>query len=410
MSLTTGLQNEEDALVPDTTTKLTDAPQSGPIIPKFSVFRVPDGLSGWQAYLRDGTTFQRVSPVATLGTRTNDCASSACTVVLPTNHHPAGGDALTGTQIVIAPPANSSLPAYVPSTDVQFTYRQPIPTMAPAQFVSGKVTGLPSGEAGGGPVEAEIYFEVSPTDSTTGIWATPVGATTLAFNDANFEYSAHATASIDPTTGDATYSISLVPGLYRVTARPLDSAHQVTPVASLFNVDPTAGATSPDIAVDVLRIVTGSVTVADMRPMAGASVQALPVSCSTGGTANSCMPRSGQTTTDTNGAFQMSLDPGGYTLTIQPQSGTGFPWVTQQVLVQATPTTTVPNIQVPAPVDAGLQLFDPYGNAVIGAVVRVYQPPTATVPAILVGEAFTDVTGTYDLLLAPATQGASSSP
>jgi hypothetical protein len=409
VSLVTGTQNEFDTLVPDTTTKLTDAPQSGPIIPKFSVFRVPDGLSGWQAYLRDGTTFQRVSPVATLGTRTNDCASTPCTVVLPTNHHPADGDALTGTQVVIAPPPALSLPAYVPSTDVQFTYRQPIPTMAPAQTVSGKVTGLASGGGGGGPVEAEIYFEVSTTDSTTGIWATPVGATALAFNDVNFEYSAHTTASIDPATGDATYSIALVPGVYRVTARPLDSVHQVTPVAS-FNVDPTAGATSPDIVVDVLRSVTGSVAVADTRPMAGASVQALPVSCATNGAATSCLPRSGETTTDAYGGFQLALDPGSYTLTIEPQSGTGFPWVTQPVLVQATPTTRVPNIQVPAPVDAGLQLFDPYGSAVVGAVVRVYQPPTANVPAVLIGEAFTDVTGTYDLLLAPSTPATSSSP
>ncbi|MGD0526925.1 MAG: carboxypeptidase-like regulatory domain-containing protein [Polyangiaceae bacterium] len=411
--LVTGTQNEFDALVPDTTTKLTDAPQSGPIIPEFSVFRVPDGLSGWQAYLRDETTLQRVSPVATLGTRTNDCASTACTVVLPTNHHPADGDALTGTQLVIAPPADLGLPAYVPSTDVQFTYRQPIPTMAPAQTVSGKVTGLESAEAGVVPVEAEIYFEVSTTDTTTGVWATPVGATALAFIDINFEYSAHTTASIDPTTGDATYSISLVPGVYRVTARPLDSVHQVTPVAS-FNVDPTAGATSPDIAVDVLRSVTGNVAVSDTRPMAGASVQATPVSCATGGSDASCMPRSGETTTDADGNYQMSLDPGGYTLTIEPQSGTLFPWVTQPVLVQATPTTTVPTIFVPAPVYAGLQLFDPYGNVVSGAVVRVYQPPTATAsaiqPAVLIGEAFTDATGTYDLFLAPATQAMSSSP
>ncbi|HEY5242580.1 MAG TPA: hypothetical protein VIJ22_13970 [Polyangiaceae bacterium] len=389
VSYVAGTTNDNEPLVPDLTTALAGAPLTGAQIPSFSLARLPDGLAGWQAYLRDVTTKRRLSSLPTLGTRTNDCASSPCTVLLPTNYHPATGvDPLTGTEIVLVPPASASLPTYVAQPiGGEFPYKQTYPVLPAPMAVTGSVTDLT-----GMPVEAELFFDA------TGIDAEGPGG--LAVNTTNFEYTATTTASFDQGTGAATYSIALPPGQYTVSARPIDAAHQVTQVIA-FAVDPVAGATSPDVRVDALRLVQGSASIADLRPMAGAAVEALPTLCATGSSPH-CMPRGAATTTAADGTFKLALDPGSYVLRVEPQSGTLFPWVAQTLLVGPTPVT-VPPITVPAPVRAGLQLFDPYTNPVVGAVVRVYEVP-AMGAAVEVGLALTDATGTCDLYLAPSSQ------
>ena len=401
VTFVTGRQTAEDALVPDLTMVLSGSKILGQQIPSFSVYRLPDGLAGWQTYLRDATTRRRVSSIGTLGTRTNNCASTKCTIVLPTNYHPADGDALTGAEIVIVPPASLSLPTYVAGFLAgEFLYAQHYPVL-PAPFT---VTGSVAAVGGTTPVEADLYFEVAQGNTMEGIYTNEplVG---LALNATNFEYTAKTTALIDPSTGKASYSITLPPGAYSVTVRPLDAVHQVTTLP-VFDVDPAAGAMSPDLQVDVLRPVQGSVHILDERPMAGALVEAIPAPCTSGATGPCVpmdpltMPRDAQTTTAANGSFDLALDPGSYLLRIQPQDGTLFPWVTKPLLVGPT-AVTVPPITIPAPVHAGVQLYDPYGNAVVGAVVRVYQVP-ASGPAIEVGRALTDATGTYDLYLAPS--------
>jgi hypothetical protein len=390
VTLTTGTQNEEESLVPDyTTAQLNTNPQ----IPKFEVSRAPGGLVGWQAYLRDQSTLRRVSSLVTPGTRTNTCAAgtSPCTVLLPTNHDPADKDALTGTELVLAPPADVPAPTFVAtSIGGEFPSNQAYPALPTPLTVSGTVTDV-SGKA---PVEAELFFQVAEENKLGGLY---VSEPTVALNTTNFDYVAETMAVID-STGQATYSITLPPGEYNVIARPLDTTHQVT-IVPTFEVDPTAGAASADLRVDALRPVQGLATVADGRPMAGALVEAVPSGCASGSSPQ-CMPRSGMTTTAADGTFALALDPGSYVLRVEPQAGTFFPWVTQPLLVGPTPVS-VPVIIVPAPVHAGVQLFDPYGNAVAEALVRVYQVP-ATGPAVEVGRALTDATGTYDMYLAPS--------
>jgi len=394
VSFMIGTTNDEDSLALDTTLALGSPPMPGSQFPNFSVSRTSGNLVGWQAYLRDATTLRRLSTLVTLG--------DSPKVVLPTNHHPASDDALTGTELVLAPPAGSpSLPTYVAGlTAGELPYAETYPQLPPPVTVTGNVTDV----SGTKPVEAELFFEVTEQSTTEGIYAYEP-TTGLGLNTVNFEYAAQTTAVIDPSTNNATYTITLPAGEYRVTARPLDTLHQVT-VETAFNVDPTAGATSPQVLVDVLRPVQGYALIADGRYMAGALVEAVPSSC-----ANSpppparppsayCMPRDAQTTTAADGTYLLNLDPGNYVLRVEPQSGTGFPWVTQSLLVPATPVT-VPFITVPAPVSAGIQLLDPYGNPVVDAVVRLFQVP-ATGPAIEVGLALTDSTGTYDLYLAPS--------
>jgi hypothetical protein len=397
VTLMTGTQNDEDSLVPDTTLILSGNSVTGRQIPSFSVYRLPDGLAGWQAYLRDATTLRRLSSLETLGTKTNNCASTPCTVLLPTYHAGLNGDALVGTQLVLAPPSDTALPTYVVGALAgEFIYQQTYPELPTPLTVTGTVTDV----GGMNPVEADLYFQVGAAAAGTAIY--DIQPTTgLALNPTNFEYLAHTTALID-STGSATYSLTLPPGVYTVTARPLDQVHEVE-MTPAFEVDPAAGATTPQLRVDTLRPVTGSAAVGDGRPMAGALVEAVPVACASGASPY-CMPRDYQTTTDAKGNYTLALDPGSYVLRIQPQDGTLFPWVNQPVLVQAT-SVEVPPVVVPAPVFAGIQLFDPASNPVVGAVVRVYQVPadaSPTKPAMEVGRAFTDATGTYEMYLAPS--------
>jgi len=401
VTLAMGTQNDEEALVPDITTVLGDPPMPGKQLPSFSVSRIPDGLAGWQAFLRDQTTRRRVSTLATLGTRTNDCASTPCKVLLPTNHSPPDGDALTNTELVLVPPSSAPIPTYVVRPiGGELAYSEPYPTLPTPMTVTGSVTDAD----GTTPVEAELFFQVVllPPTGTTGATTTGIDVDQtsggVALNTSNFEYTAQTNAFVDPNTGNATYSITLPPGQYTVTARPLDATHEIT-VVTAFQVDPTAGATSPHILVDALRPVTGSAEVADLRPMAGALVDAFPTGCSAGAPPY-CMPRDAQTTTAADGSYALALDPGNYVLRVEPQDGTLFPWVTQAVLVGPTPVN-VPLVVVPAPVHAGVELYDPYDNPVVAAVVRVFQVP-ATGPAVEVGRALTDATGTYDLYLAPS--------
>jgi hypothetical protein len=388
-----GTQNDEDSLIPDTTLAQSNSIAQ---IPKFLVSRAPGGLTGWQAYLRDHVTERRLSSLVAPGTATNTCGAvtSPCTVLLPTNHHPPDGDALTGTELVLAPPLGASIPTYVvEAIGGDFSSNQPYPVLPAPLAVTGNVTDID----GTTPVEAELFFEVAGLKGPVGIY-TDEPSTGLALNTTNFEYTAETTALIDPTTGNATYTIALPPGHYTVYVLPLDATHELT-VETAFEVDPTAGATTPEVLVDVLRPVAGSAAIADGRPMAGALVEAVPSTCAAGSSPYS-VPRGAETTTAADGTFALSLDPGCYVLRIEPQAGTLFPWVTQALLVGPTPVT-IPPILVPAPVNAGVELLDPYGNPVVGAVVRVFQVP-ATGDAVEVGRAFTDATGTYDLYLAPS--------
>jgi hypothetical protein len=373
VTLASGNQIDSDTLALDTTLEETGSP----IIPAFTLTREPGGLVGWSAYLRDLTSLRPLSPIVTLGTNTKN-------VSLPTNHHPSNGDALSGAELVITPPDGQSIPTFkVQAQGGEFAQAQTYPALAAPIVVSGSVTDVD----GSTPVEADLFFEAQ---------SIYVPGETPPLNPSNFEYSAHTTALVDTDTGVASYSLTLPPGQYQLTVRPLDFQHEVT--ESAFDVDPTSGASTPQVTVDAPRTVVGSAVVADGRPMAGAVVEAVPTACATG-SSSVCVPRDVQTTTAPDGTFTMALDPGGYLLRVQPADGTQFPWVTQPLLVGPTPVT-VPPVTIPAPVHGSVQLLDPNDNPVVSAIVRVYQVP-ATGPAVELGRAITDATGTYDMYLAP---------
>lgn len=380
VAIATGNQDDVDTLTYDTTALETNG--VGRQIPTFALSRV-GGLVGWTAYLRDQTTLRRISSLPTLGADTT-------AVTLPTNHHPADGDALSNAELVIAPPDGQVFPLYkVAAQGGQFTDAPVYPALPATVKVSGAVTDVDGVSA----VEADLSFEAQ------AIYVTGPPAQ---LNTANFEYTGRASARIDPASGASTYSLTLPPGQYQVVIRPLDATHEVTVVAPATLIQPAAGGPAGPLMVDAPRQVQGLVALTDGRPLVGALVDAIPASCATG-SSSLCLPRGAQTTCAADGSFTLGLDPGGYVLRIQPPDGTRFPWVTQSLVVGPTTPLTVAPITVPAPVHAAQQLLDPFGNPVVSAVIRVFQFP-ASGPAIEVGSAITDATGTYDMYLAPSAQ------
>jgi hypothetical protein len=383
---------EQVTVAPNTVTDLDsltfDTTKNGSTTPSIPTFDFSGVAPGWTAYMRDATTRRPVSVVK------HFTSSKALGVRLPTNHHPAGGDALTNTELVIAPPPGLPIPLahFTPVANV-LDVEEPFPALPAPTSLSGTVTDLD----GQTPVEADLVFEVLP-NTTNGIYESGPPPKLI---PSNFEYTGMAQARIDPTTGAASYSLKLPAGQYTVTVRPLDS-HGVA-VVQAFDVPPSlTPVTAPNLSAGTMQLVTGSAVVSDGRKLSGALVEAVPTACATG-TSTACLPRPGQTITGDDGSFNLDLDPGGYVLRIEPPDGTHFPWVLRTLLVGPAPVNLAPATVVYAPVYAGLTLRDPFENPIVNAVVRVYQVP-AKGAALEVGRAITDTTGHYDMYLSPSSQ------
>ena len=386
MPVAVGTQTDEDNLTFDVTNY---EQTTSPIVPTFDLSRV-GGLVGWTAYLRDATTHGTLSTVATLGAHTS-------AVTLATNHHPPGGDALTNTQLVLAPPSGSTvpLPGYIvaPQGGV-LDSAETVPALPPAVTVTGNVTDAD----GVTPVEADLFFEsIAGATTPQGIYT---AGPPLTLNTGNFEYTGQASARLDAVDSPSSYSVHLPPGEYQLTVRPLDTGHAVTVQTALL-LAPSATPLTTNVVAALPRSVTGAAALADGRPLGGAAVEAVPAQCAQGNSPL-CMPRASSTTTAADGSWALSLDPGGYVLRIEPADGTRFPWVTESLLVGPT-DVVVPPVTVPAPVYAGMKLRDPYDNPIVSSVVRIFQVP-AEGQAVEIGEAITDATGQFSMYLAPSSQ------
>jgi hypothetical protein len=372
-----------------------------PTNPQLQISRQNGVLDGWTAYLRDAETQRTISNVALLhgptasvffavkrpfftggqpeSFTTNPPQVSVSTSCCNTNQ--MSPDALSGVVLVVAPPANDPEPTGVFNL---FDALSPVlyPTVPPAVTLTGYVT-----STDGASVDATLIFE-----------ATSVVAP-------NFEF----TTSVTATNG-MPYSVTLTPGQYQVDVRPLSPE----PAISIQSVTIPPG--PPDqptnFVLDASRtVVTGSARIVDERVLAGASVDAIPLQCVSSATNTSgCLPRSTSVSTDANGEYALTLDPGAYTLRVRPADGSHLPWV-----VLSTPLV-VDGVNIPppsdpivvrAPMSLGLTLYDPNSNAIANALVRVFRLPASSPAgpvsstAIEVGEAITDSTGHYDMYVAP---------
>lgn len=352
-------------------------------IPVFDITSLAGPMDGWTAYLRDNTGLTISNVAALHGTETPQ-------VVLATAHA-GGGDALQNASLVIAPPPGGAMPTFVPiGNDLPAIETYP-PLPAPVTVIGKVMT------TSGSPVPAQIVFEALAITVTT-----PQG--TNVPNTSNFEFAKIADATVDDASGAAGYSVVLPRGSYQVSVRPLTTESEVTIVTSVV-VDGSSDR-PVDFTVDVQRTAQGTAIVADGRPLAGATIDLLPIGCIDGtkGTPTGCLPRPRQAPTANDGSFQLAVDPGKFFLRVKPADGSRLPWVVQPFAMAAGSTPIViPPITVPAPTPVGLSLFDPGGNALINAVVRAFWLPNQGT-AYELGNAITGVDGHYDMYLAIPSQ------
>jgi hypothetical protein len=395
----------------------TMSEECGAAVPQFCISRcTPVGgcepVDGWTAYLRDTTTKRRISNLGGLSaTACPTPQGASCTTTPPlqlflTDHHPSSGDALENAQLVVVPPQAANLPTYVlaPQAGVLKPDENYPPLPSPTK-VQGSVTSGPAY------VAANLIFEATAIFDTMG-----------GLNTTNYEYTARvstgqgcgtADAGADSGSGNtgagssnsAVYCVTLPAGVYRVTVRPVDgdadggsSGAQVTVIPSV--VVPSQPSLMQPFDLHAQWAVSGIATLADSRPLAGATVEAVPTQCYGTTTTPWCMPRAPvPTTTAADGTFALSLDVGSYLLRLRPADGTSLPWVVQPLLVTPSPTQLM--VSVPAPFYIGPTLT--LGNNPVGrAVVRVYD--TSQPVAAEVGRAITDAYGHFDMYLAPPIQ------
>jgi hypothetical protein len=360
--------------------------------PTIAFLRADGGpLDGWTAYLRDIVTLRPFSQVANLG-------GTQQTVVLLTHHYPqqlasmSEPDALTGAQLVMVPPSNSLLPTWIYNAVNDEaagwgTYpKLPPPVSVRISVVNQKQEAEP----------ADLVFEAIDICRYAADSPTPEHDLLSANHDFAFVMRASA------PTGSVEVELPL--GGYRVTAVPRGPGQALTVVNPFALADANCNLVTPKaIQLASQSIVTGSAIVADMRPLADATVELVPTACADSEVDPDCMPRGTQTITTTSGTYSVPLDPGEYLLRVRPALGSALPWVVQPLNVSSAVATSAPLTTVPAPYYAGLQLFDFLGNPAADAIVRVFQNPATGVP-YEIGEAITDATGHFDMYLDRAAQ------
>ncbi len=360
--------------------------------PSFDIARA-EGLEGWTAYLRNVANGRVYSNVVALS------GSLASGVTLLTNHtnhmtNRAVPDALTGLELVVAPPAGAALPTitFAPTGLMgaqELPARETYPSLPTPVTMTGRIA-TTSDQA----VPATIVFTATDITDKDGNVYPP-----------NFEF-----ATQVKTADDGTYSALLPRGHYQMAVRPSDGQHavKVVPIGVGQQGDVTTG---QNVDVVPLLPVSGVVTVADGRALAAAVVEAVPTACASteeGGAAPTdatpaCLPAGAQTVTTDLGAFQLDLDPGTYRLVVQPAQGTHLPWVAETLLVTSSLSSMPEDIVVPAPivVSATLQDESTPPKVVPQALVRAFTKPTAGSPPVELGQAVTDANGHFELDLTP---------
>ncbi|MEO8878657.1 MAG: carboxypeptidase-like regulatory domain-containing protein, partial [Polyangiaceae bacterium] len=154
-----------------------------------------------------------------------------------------------------------------------------------------------------------------------------------------------------------------------------------------------------------LTVVTGHVTLTDGRPLGGVVVEARPSSAFDKydplipSELFSIMPvtRPASTTTDANGFYTLPLDPGLYDFFAKAPASSGFAWG----VTTAHKTDAPVDIQVRAPIDASMRIYQTNTSTLQGALVRAYVAAGPDLTQIQIGEGTTDANGILTLFLSP---------
>jgi hypothetical protein len=217
------------------------------------------------------------------------------------------------------------------------------------------------------------------------------------------------------------FAVSLLPGVYRVTAVPTGDPNLAitTDVLTLKPGDLGAGKT---IEINPKTLTEGSALTPLGEPAADLSVTLQPSTPPVASyleavlNTSDVLPAGATGVTSASGAFSVDLDPGVFDMTLQPAEGSGYPWL-------ARPRITVQPNDDPGKLAFGaLALSNPVvlrgrvtapgpngATPVAGAFLRAWLPPPSPEdrgdrPTVIqIGEAISDANGNYTLLVPSST-------
>jgi hypothetical protein len=334
-----------------------------------------DGLDGWQVWLIESATGRRISSLRNLSGTTMEVRLDTV------GQAQAGVRALKdGVAVIVAPPASFIGVPRLQSALVngQGLEALNVPALPGPASITG-VVALGSGTALTG-IPSHLRFDSMSVRRKDG---TP---------DPLLRY------STSVSTDDAGRFATVVPpGIYDVTIEPAER----TGLSKMRDTFDTSAGLAKTYFPPPRTVVSGTVMLADGRPLAEADIRAIPsnapVSSST-----AVKPRPAHARTDRAGAFSFDVDQGQYDFVVDPQAGTGFPRLVQ-VRSFATGTAKLDPIIIAPPARLSFTLKDPSrnGNPIVRAVVRVFaEPPNRGPPAIEIARSMTDDLGQCEILLA----------
>jgi hypothetical protein len=334
-----------------------------------------DGLDGWQVWLIDSATGRRISSLRKLSGTKMDVRLDTV------GQTQATARALKdGVEVIVAPPASFIGVPRLQSALIngQGLGALDVPALPGPASITG-VVALGEGTALTG-IPSHLRFDSMRVRRKDG---TP---------DPLLRY------STSVSTDDAGRFATVVPpGIYDVTIEPAER----TGLSKMKDTFDTSAGLAKTYFPPPRTVVSGTVMLADGRPLAEADIRAIPsdvaVSSST-----AVKPRPAHARTDRAGAFSFDVDQGQYDFVVDPQAGTGFPRLVQ-VRSFATGTATLDPIIIAPPARLSFTLKDPSrnGNPIGRAVVRVFaEPPNRGPPAIEIARSMTDDLGQCEILLA----------
>lgn len=348
-----------------------------------------EGLEGWQVWVQDTATKQRISTLKTLPSAT----STTLTMDTMGERRAANGGLGDSVEVVVAPPSSYlAQPRFInPVNGGDLgTIRYP--------FVYGPVPVTGFVVEPGGPNDPLLGYAAHLTFESISI-ATP---RETSVTSPLLHYST--TLATDDRGQFATV---LTPGTYQVTVEPesgtsFAKSHQIVVVNQTQNI--------VYFRPPKRTHVTGRVLLTDGRPVVEGQVLATPQTPEA--TSESPKPRPYQTQIGADGGFALDLDQGPYVITASPKPGTGFPPVVTRQTVPAS-DTDIGTISVPPPAVFSFTVRDATRaeNPVVSALVRVFAVPgvtttadfenNPTAEAVEIGHGTTDAAGLVEILLAP---------
>lgn len=406
---TTVVDNPADGTTPPATLTLTERIKLPAVTPSATALRAPDyqpfvdefvlsdgtldpvasrsvtvqreaGLDGWQVWVADSTTKRRISTLKTLSG-----VKQTLTLETSGETRTQNGGLGDNVEVIVSPPASwVGVPRFVNPVNSGDLGTIRYPSIVSPVAVDGRVVESDTAEPLG--FKAKVAFE------STDIYTK--GET----RDRSPLLHYSATVSTDDLGRFATV---LPPGIYDATIEPAEGTGYAKTRRSV-QVQPDLTSTALVLTPAKRTIVRGRVVLVDQRPVAEATILAVP---RTPNPVTAPKPRPSQTRTDLQGRFSLELDQGSYTISAIPQPGTGFPLVAIQSEIIAADTDLTP-IEIPAPIVLSFTLKDArfrQENPVINAVVRIFTvPTTAGADATEIGVGSTDADGKVEILLAPS--------